>query len=93
MSLVGLRTNLDAVSDASVSYCPHRSGILHLADSFVDIDLPWQVVHLARCQFQQSRVTLLGRNLRLDHVDLLLSLDGARLDLLYELMFIMLEVL
>lgn len=62
-----------------------KRGSVHPPNTLIHVGLLRDLTHLVRRQFQQARVALLGRDLRLDHVDLLLRVDGLRLDFLDEL--------
>jgi hypothetical protein len=57
----------------------------HFANAFVDIGICWEGRYLARGQLEHANFALLDCYLRLDDVDLLLSLYCLALDLLNEL--------
>ena len=59
----------------------------HFPYAFVDIGICWQGGYFARGQLQHANFALLDGYLRLDDVDLLLSLYCLTLDLLDELIW------
>jgi hypothetical protein len=62
-----------------------RAGALHSPDALVDMGVTWQASHLLRRQLEETNVSLLDRDLRANHVDLLLRQNCLGFDLLHQL--------
>jgi hypothetical protein len=54
---------------------------VHFADTFVNVGLPRENSHFARCQLQHTTFAILGRELSFYYLDLLRGEFGFRLDL------------